>query len=141
MARRYQALVLDTWAVLAYFEDEPAGLQVSELIAQAHEDEIPLYMSVVNAAEVWYILARAVSETEANSSIRELERLGIHLVDAHWRLARMAGEIKSKHKMSLADCFAAALAQDLKAHLLTGDQEFSPLSDKVKLIWLSERGL
>ena len=52
MPRKPKALVLDSWAVIAYFEDEPAGQQIADLIAGAHEEGIPVYMSVVNVGEV-----------------------------------------------------------------------------------------
>ena len=38
--------------------------------------------------------------------------LGIELIEADWSLARMAGAFKARHRMSYADCFAAALAKD-----------------------------
>lgn len=140
MARKFKALVLDTWAILAYFEDEPAAAVFSDLLAQAHDDQVPLYMSVVNVCEVWYILSREVSESEADASIGELERLGITFVEANWNLARAAAELKSKHKMSLADCFAAALAKDLKADLVTGDNEFKQVEHAVRIFWLDATG-
>jgi hypothetical protein len=33
-------------------------------------------MSVVNAGEVWYIIARRTSEADADRSMRELKQLG-----------------------------------------------------------------
>jgi len=48
MAKKAKAYVLDSWAVIAYLEDEPSAEQVEELIATAHEEQIPIYMSVVN---------------------------------------------------------------------------------------------
>src|SRR3989344_2972500 len=124
MARKPKALVLDSWAVLAYMEDEDTSQKVADLIADAHEHEIPLLMSVVNAGEVWYILAREVSETEAVKAIEELRQLGIEFVDVDLGMAQLAGSFKAKHRMSFADCFAAALAKESKAELVTGDKEF-----------------
>jgi ribonuclease VapC len=132
-----KAFVFDAWSVLAYLEDEPAGEPVENLIANAHENEIPLMISVVNAGEVWYILARKVSEGEANKSIAELQQLGIEFVDANWELAQQAARFKSKHKMSFADCFAAALAKEKKAELVTGDPEFKQVDGEVQITWLA----
>ena len=42
MARKPKTLVFDSWAVLAYLEDEPSGQAVADLIAGAHEDRIPI---------------------------------------------------------------------------------------------------
>jgi ribonuclease VapC len=136
MARKSKALVLDSWSVIAYLEDEPAGQQVADLIAQAHEDGIPIRMTVVNAGEVWYILAREASTADADQSVAELKGLGIEFVDADWKLTREAAGFKAKHKMSYADCFAAALAKEQKADLVTGDQEFRQVEGEVKVHWV-----
>jgi len=58
MTRKPKALVFDSWAVLAYLGDEVSGQGVADLIASAHENRIPMYMSIINAGEVWYILGR-----------------------------------------------------------------------------------
>ena len=52
MARKPKALVLDSWAVLAYLGGEPSGQKVADLIADAHERDIPICMSGINAGEV-----------------------------------------------------------------------------------------
>ena len=136
MPRKPRAIVLDSWAIMAYFEDEPAAEKVADIIAEAHDEETPLFMSVVNAGEVWYILARRTSESEANRGVHELRQLGIEFIEADWNLAHQAAGFKSKHKMSFADCFAAALAKDKKAHLVTGDKEFRQVEQELSMIWL-----
>lgn len=137
MPQKVKAYVLDSWAIIAYFEDEPAGAKVADLIADAHEHSTPLLMTVVNAGEVWYILARQTSESEADRSIAELNELGIEIREADWKMARNAAQFKSKHKMSFADGFAAALAvQEKGSVLVTGDKEFQQVVDQVKILWL-----
>jgi ribonuclease VapC len=139
MPRKPKAIVLDSWAIMAYLEDEPAAEKVADLIADAHEEDIPLLMSVVNAGEVWYILTREASEAEANRSIHEIRQIGIEFIDADWALAHEAAGLKSKYKMSFADCFAAALTKQRKAVLLTGDPEFQQVENEVAITWLSDR--
>lgn len=136
MSRKSKALVLDSWSVIAYLEDEPSGQQVADLIASAHDEGIPIYMTVVNAGEVWYIIAREISEKEANSSIKELRELRIQLVDVDWELTQEAARFKSQYKMSYADCYATALAKTRKADLLTGDAEFKAVEDQIKIQWV-----
>ncbi|MBI5825601.1 MAG: PIN domain-containing protein [Chloroflexi bacterium] len=136
MAKKAKAYVLDTWAVIAYLEDEPSGEQVEELIATAHEEQIPIYMSVVNVGEVWYTLAREISEEEANASVKSLRDLRIQFENADWELTQEAARFKSQHKMSYADAFAAALAKIKKADLVTGDNEFKPLDGEIKISWV-----
>ncbi|HET7091098.1 MAG TPA: type II toxin-antitoxin system VapC family toxin [Anaerolineae bacterium] len=136
MPRKPKEIVFDSWSVLAYFEDEPAGEKVADIIADARENGIPTKMTVVNIGEVWYILARRMSPAEADSSIAELRQLGIEFVDADWKLANEAARFKSKNKMSFADCFAAALAKENKADLVTGDQEFKQVEGEVRMLWV-----
>jgi len=50
MPRKPKAIVLDSWAIMAYWEDEPAAEQVADIITNAHEEDVPLFMSVVNVA-------------------------------------------------------------------------------------------
>ena len=136
MPKRPKALVLDSWAVIAYLEDEAAAERVADMIADANEDGIPLLMSVVNAGEVWYIIAREASTSEADSSIKQLRDLGVQFIDADWEMARAAGYFKSKNRMSFADCFAAALAKQRKAQLATGDPEFKQVETEISIEWL-----
>ena len=136
MARKPRAVVFDSWAIMAYLEGETSAERVADIMADAHEEDVPLLMSVVNAGEVWYILAREVSVAEADRSLHQLKQLGIKLVDADWDLAHEAAGFKSKHKMSFADCFAAALARQKNANLITGDQEFRQVQKEISLTWL-----
>ena len=136
MPRKPRALVLDSWAALAYLGGEATGQEVADLITSAHENRIPMCMSIVNAGEVWYILAREISEAKADEALVDLTGLGIELIDADWPLTRLAGTFKARHKMSYADCFAAALAKDRKAELVTGDKEFKQVEGEVSVRWL-----
>lgn len=136
MARKPKALVFDSWAVLAYLGGETSGQEVADLIADAHERGIPICMSVVNAGEVWYILAREISEVQADQAIADLRGLGIEVVDADWPLTRMAGTFKAHKRMSYADCFAAALAKHRKSELVTGDDEFKQVESEVSVRWV-----
>jgi len=136
MPRRPKAMVLDSWAALAYLGGESAGQEVADLITGAHESRVPMCMSIINAGEVWYILARELSEAKADEALVDLTGLGIELIDADWPLTRLAGKFKARHKMSYADCFAAALAKDRKSELVTGDKEFKQVEGEVNVRWL-----
>ena len=104
MSRKPKAYVLDSWAVLAYLEDESSGQKVADLIGDAHEHGIPLLMSVVNAGEVWYILAREVSEAEADKGSK-------------WTSAARESNflIQTGNSLALQEC----LKQNIGCHLLT----------------------
>ncbi|NCO33913.1 MAG: type II toxin-antitoxin system VapC family toxin [Armatimonadetes bacterium] len=135
--RKPKAVVLDAWAVLAYREDEPGAEEIAELVIEAQNEGVPVMMTTVNVGEVWYILAREVSETEADKAVQELRHLGIQFIDPDWKLTRDAAALKAKHRMSFADCFAAALAKQHKAQLVTGDVEFKQVEGEVQMRWVT----
>ena len=91
---------------------------------------------MINVGEVWYIVAREASQTDAERCLRELRELGIEIIDADWDMTHIAASFKSRGKMSYADCFAAALAKDRKAHLVTGDPEFKQVEQEVQVLWV-----
>lgn len=139
MSRKPKAIVLDSWAVLAYLEDEVPAEKIGNLISDAHDDDIPLLMSIINVGEVWYVIAREASPADADASIIEIRRLGIKFVEADWLLTHEAARLKSKHRMSYADGFAAALAKQKNAVLLTGDPEFKQVEREIAIEWLTLR--
>lgn len=134
--KKPKAIVLDSWAVMAFLQDEPAAEKIADFLADAQETSIPVGMSVVNAGEVWYIVARRVSTTEADRTLRLIQEIGVVLFDANLALTMAAAAYKVKGNISYADCYAAALAKQQKAHLVTGDKEFKPLESEISIVWL-----
>jgi predicted nucleic acid-binding protein len=59
-------------------------------------------------------------------------------VDADWQLTRQAAAFKVNGNISYGDCFAAALAKNRKAELITGDKEFKALESEIKIYWLND---
>jgi ribonuclease VapC len=62
--------------------------------------------------------------------------LPLQIVPADQALAEAAGAMKVERRMSLADCFAAALATQKGAAVYTGDPEFKAVEGEVKVVWL-----
>ena len=139
MARKAKAIVLDSWAVLAYLEDEGPAEKIGNMISDAHDDGIPVFMSVINAGQVWYIIGREASPADADATLTKIRQLGIRFVEADWSLTHEAAKYKSKYRMSYADCFAAALAKQKHAVLLTGDPEFKQVERDIAIAWLTLR--
>lgn len=131
-----QAMVLDAYAVIAYFEDEEGAKRVEDLLSEADRGSVELCMTTINLGEVWYAIARSYSLALANQKIEEIFNLPIMLVTADWGLTRQAAEFKARGGVSYADCFAAALAFQHEATLVTGDQEFVRLKDDISIAWL-----
>jgi PIN domain nuclease of toxin-antitoxin system len=128
--------VLDSYALMAFFEDEPGANVIRDLILKAEENKVSLLMSVVNLGEVWYSIARTNSPEIADQYIGEINGMAIELVDADWNLTRQAAAFKANGGISYGDCFAAALAKLKKAELVTGDKEFKSLEGEFKISWI-----
>lgn len=130
-------IILDSWAVMAFLEDESCAERVVEVISDAREDGTPLLMTTVNAGEIWYVMKRRKNAVEADHVIDLLHEIGVRLVDADWPLTRIAAGFKAKGSISYADCYAAALCKQRKGQLLTGDPEFGQFKKDIRIIWLT----
>lgn len=130
------AKVLDSWALLAFFKDEPAGAAVEALIQKAADDKTRLLLCVVNWGEVYYGMWRAGGKEAADAVAEDMSHLPLDLVEADLPLSRQAAVFKATCKMSYADAFAAALAKIKNAELVTGDPEFKALEKEIKINWL-----
>lgn len=128
--------VLDSYALMAFLQDESGADAVENLILAAGEGKIRLAMCVVNLGEVWYSTTRAVSSEAADRYIQQIQGMDIELADADWELSRQAALYKSMGGISYADCFAAALAKARNAELVTGDKEFKKLENEIRISWL-----
>ena len=128
--------VLDASALMSFYEDRPGARTVEELLARAAEAKRPLLMSVVNWGEVYYSVWRARGEAAANGTLCEIAQLPIEIVDAGSGLTRMAARFKAERNLPYADCFAAALAQDRKATLVTSDKDFERVGSALKILWV-----
>ena len=130
--------VLDSWALMALFNDEPAADEVEKLIQKADAGTHKLLMCVINWGEIYYSVMRGASQEMAEQKAKEIAAMPIELIpvgdDLH--LARQAAIYKATKKMSYADSFAAALAKIKNAELVTGDPEFKAVEKEIKMIWL-----
>jgi ribonuclease VapC len=130
--------VIDSYALLVYYQNEEGAERVEQLLAgRAHEH----WMSVVNLGEVYYKLLRATPQLTMSEFLSDVSALPIEFVEADRSMALAAGRIKAHWPMAYADCFAAALAQQLDAVVITGDQEFRRLDEAgiISVEWLPRR--
>ena len=129
-------VVLDSHALLTFLRDEAGAETVGQLLEKAEQRGQPVHMTEVNYAEVQYIIRRKDGEAAWAAIARELQAVPIDFHPATRALANLAADFKTRFKVSLADAFAAALAKEKKAELVTGDPEFKPLEKEIKINWL-----
>ena len=131
--------VLDSYAVITYFEDEPGADRVEQILRQLIRGKARGFMSVVNWGEVYYSTMREQGVAEAEKVILQLDKFPIQMVEANKDLAYEAAKLKGKYRIAYADCFAVALSVKLKASLVTGDPEFKKVKERVSIQWINPR--
>lgn len=131
-----EAYVLDSFAVLALLGAEAGGDEVAALLQQAGKGQIRLLLSWVNLGEVAYIVERRHGMQRLQQVLATLAVTHLEAVVVDQALTLTAAHIKAHHPIAYADAFAAALAQQSEAVLVTGDPEFHHLDDIVEIRWL-----
>lgn len=123
--RRY---VLDANALIGFFEDRKgtAG-KIERLVGEALRQDLPLLMSAVNWGEVFYTAWRRHGEAQARQAEARLQEMPIVVIAVDRERASRAAALKQKHGLGYADAFAAELAMERGAWLVTADPEFSKL--------------
>ena len=125
--------VLDSFAILTFLQQEEGWERVRELILAAVDGKVELHMSIINLAEVKYLIARRGKNTL--QVVAAIEALPINVVSADYYIEQVV-ELKADYAISLADCFAAAIAVDFDCPLVTADAEFKKLEGILKVEWL-----
>jgi predicted nucleic acid-binding protein len=129
--------VLDANAVLSYFGvSEGQGTnKVRALFEQAERGHARLSMSVVNLAEVKYVLLKHLGEPRARHYVQILQHVAM-MVEADAAQALGAAEMKHRYQLGYADSFAAILVVTLKATLVSADPSFERLGKTLKWVRL-----
>ena len=130
-------VVFDSHALLKLLRDESGAEEVEKILTEAARRDEPAHMTEVNYAEIQYIVRRKDGEAAWQTIARELVAAPIQFHVADRVLADRAADFKTRFKISLADAFAAALAKEQNAELVTGDPEFKVVESELKKIrWL-----
>ena len=129
--------VFDSYAMIAYFEDEPGADRVAQILRQLVRGKAKGYMSVVNWGEVYYNTMREEGVDEAEKVILQLDKFPIQIVEVNRDFAYEAAKLKGKYRIAYADCFAVALSVKLNATLVTGDPEFKKVKERISFQWIN----
>jgi ribonuclease VapC len=131
--------VLDSWALIALFNEEPAADEVEKLLHAATSGRHTLLMHVINWGEIYYTTMRRGGESAAKAIAADLYQMPIDVIESTGlEFVTQAAAFKATRKLSYVDCFAAALAKLRRCELVTGDREFKALENEIKLGWLSQ---
>ncbi len=111
---------------------------MARLLQQAQEGEVRLLMTWVNVGEVAYIVERRWGIGQLHHMLAALEETALEVIPVGRELALTAAHVKAEHPLAYADAFAAALAAETGATLVTGDPEFRLLEDTLHIHWLPQ---
>ena len=125
--------VLDANAALRYLmgAENDGSERVRSLVRDGERGATRLSMSVINLGEVLYILMKSVDEARALQAIREMRQV-ISIADADMERTTQAAILKYRFKLGYADSFAAALAMEYDATVVSADPSFEKLGKKLR---------
>ena len=129
-------VVLDASAVMTFFENRRGADKVEDLIQQAFAGKVQLLMSLINWGEVFYAVWRTQGQAVAEAKILFLGQIPLEVVAPDMALTKIAASFRAKHKLPYADAFAAALAVERKAEVLTSDTDFECMKGTVEFTLL-----
>lgn len=130
--------VLDTFALIAYIQDEAGASRVQALLEIAAKEKCRLLISIINLGEVLYIIERRGGIAKVQDTLALIRQLPIEVLPADEQSVFSAAHIKASHALSYADAFAVAVAIHEDAVILTSDSEFESVTSLVAVEWLIE---
>jgi predicted nucleic acid-binding protein len=128
--------ILDSYALLAYFQAEPEGAKVRNILMEASSGVAAVFLSLISLGEIYYIIARKRGEEKANEITDDISRLPVRPVDVTKERILAAARVKAQYPVSYADAFVVSTASELSAIIVTGDPEFKETESQAAVLWL-----
>ena len=114
----------DTSALLTLIEDEAGADVVHDVLQRARLGNIVVLVSFMSFMEVYYITLQERDTGEARARVEIMASLPVMRVESTDSLGQIAGELKAKQRLSVADAWIAALAKERNAVLIHKDPDF-----------------
>jgi ribonuclease VapC len=130
-----QRVVFDSFAVLAWFKREPAAPFVRSLLTDVRAGRLWGAICAVNVGEVYYVVSRERGPAAADELLEDMLYLDWQVLPASNDLVWAAARLKARYRISYADAFALACAQEHGADLVTDDPELRAAPHGVTLRW------
>lgn len=130
------AFVLDSFALLAYLQDEPVAARIERLLSNAANGKCSLFLSMINLGEILYITERRGGVVKAQDTLALIQQLPIQVLSVEDRTVLAAAHIKANHSISYADSFVVAIAVQENATVITGAPEFHSVETIAQVEWL-----
>lgn len=121
--------VLDSYAILAFLNNEVSKQAVDQYLQKAQSGEVSLYLNAINLGEIYYIIAKRYSFSQAAEIPDIIRNWAISLVQVDTNFILAAAHWKAQYKISYADAFCIETAHQIDCPLLTGDPEILKIKE------------
>lgn len=128
--------LLDSFAVLAWIQDEKGAQEVEDLLYRAQEGKEQVILNIINLGEIYYRCARAQDLSFGRDIVTKLKLLPIKIYPCPDDLVLEASEIKAEYPIAYADAFVVATALRENARVITGDPDFKKVEHLVEIEWI-----
>jgi predicted nucleic acid-binding protein len=132
--------LLDACALLALFNGEKGDAVVDNLLLQAEDGQIVLYMHIAQLLEVYYDRLYLMDMALVKEIIESILAFPITIIDQiTYPIFYEAGRLKRTYSVSFADSIALATAYSLSYTLVTSDHhEFDEIEKKepINFFWI-----
>ena len=131
--------LFDACVAIAIFNAEPGAIKALDLIEQAKNGTVSLFMNIVQLLEIYYDRINIVGENNARIRVESILEEPITIIETiSYQVMYEAGRFKTFYSMSLADSIACATAKNLGATLVTKDKEIKPAEEagEFSVLWL-----
>jgi predicted nucleic acid-binding protein len=134
-----RVVVLDTWALLAYLDGEPAAQPVRQVLRAARRKQVVVLLSLIAYGECLYVIEREQGFRQTQRAVAIIDQLALRVMPAERVLVFEAAHVKARYPVSDADAFSVALAKRHRGRVMTGDPEFRAVESEVRVHWLPDR--
>ena len=118
-------VLVDSWAWIEYFKGGSAGEKAKEIIESGKQ----LLVSTINVSEIYlFLLRNRLAESE---KLIKFVLSSSFVIPVEIKTSLKAAKIKHGRKIGLADAIVIATAEENKAEILTGDDDFKDIPNVI----------
>lgn len=122
--------ILDTSSLVAHLIELSVSSQLKRFIPRAG-------LPFVALTELYYIMWRKAGQPLADQAVQHVLSWHLPLLVPDEQLSLLAGDIKIKFSLGIADSYVAAFAIKYNASLITKDSDFQVFEPRIKIINLT----